>query len=60
MELTNRWCSLKEICEYLGVSRDTIFKWIETKSMTAHKIDRQRKFKVDEVEEWIKAGSGPE
>ncbi len=56
MELANRWYSLKEICEYLGVSRDTIFKWIEHKNMPAHKMGRQWKFKVDEVDEWIKAG----
>ena len=39
MEITNRWYSLKEICEYLGVSRDTIFKWIETKNMPAKRWD---------------------
>lgn len=60
MEVTNRWYSLKEVCEYLGVSRDTIFKWIETKNMPAHKLGRLWKFKLDEVDEWIKAGSAAE
>lgn len=56
MEITNRWYSLKEICEYLGVSRDTIFKWIAIKNMPAHKVGRQWKFKLDEVDNWIKSG----
>lgn len=60
MEVTNRWYSLKEVCEYLGVSRDTIFKWIETKSMPAHKMGRLWKFKLDEVDEWVKAGKAAE
>lgn len=55
LELINRWYSLKEICENHGVSRDTVFKWLETKSMPAHKMGRQWKFEVDKVDEWVKS-----
>lgn len=60
MDFSNRWYSLKEVCEYLGVSRDTIFKWIENKNMPAQKIGRQWKFKLDEVDAWVKSGISAE
>ena len=57
IEMPNRWYSTKEICAYLGISRDTLLVWINTKNMPAHKIGRNWKFKTDEVDEWVKAGN---
>ena len=55
-----RWYSMKEICEYLGVSRDTVLAWIDKREMHATKIGRLWKFKISEVGAWIKSGVAAE
>ena len=45
--MPERWCSTKEMCEYLGVSRDTLLTWINEKKMPASKVGRSWKFKMN-------------
>ena len=60
IEVPDRWFSTKEICAYLGISRDTLLVWIATKNMPAHKVGRNWKFKVSEVDNWIRSGQAAE
>ena len=48
--MEDRWLSVDEIGDYLGIKRDTVYKWISEKGMPAHKIGRLWKFKKDEVD----------
>lgn len=54
--MEDRWLTVDDICKYLNVSNDTVYKWIEQKNMPAQKVGRRWMFKKDEVDEWIKAG----
>ena len=38
--MEDRWLSVDEIVDYMGVTRDTIYKWIAEKNMPAHRIGR--------------------
>jgi len=54
----DRWFSVDEIAEYLGVKRDTVYKWIGRKRLPAHKLGRLWKFRKSEVDEWVFANDG--
>ena len=59
-QAVERWYSMNEIVEHLGISRDTVLNWINDKRMPAHKVGRLWKFKVSEVDEWIRTGGATE
>ena len=47
----DRWLSVDEIAAYLGIKRDTVYKWIAEKQMPAHRMGRLWKFRKEEVDE---------
>lgn len=55
-DIEDRWLSIGEICTYLGVSNDTVYKWINLHAMPAHRMGRLWKFKKDDVDQWVKDG----
>jgi excisionase family DNA binding protein len=54
--MTDRWLSVEEIAQYLGVSKDTIYVWINERQMPAHRIGRLWKLKSKEVDKWVRSG----
>lgn len=55
-DIEDRYYSMPEIMKYLGISRDTALRWIATKQMPAHKIGKNWKFKLSEIDEWVNGG----
>ena len=55
-DIEARYYSMPEIMKYLGISRDTALRWIATKQMPAHKIGKNWKFKLSEIDEWVNSG----
>jgi excisionase family DNA binding protein len=56
VSMDDRWLSVEEIAAYLGVSKDTVYSWVSTKSMPGHRVGRFWKFKRYEVDAWVRAG----
>lgn len=56
--MNDRWLSVVEISEYLGITKDSVYKWVKEKGMPAHRLGKLWKFKTDEVDVWMrKAGA---
>ena len=52
----DRWLSVMEIAEHLGVVKDSVYRWIEGKGLPAHKVGKLWKFKKVEVDAWVRSG----
>ena len=55
--LEDKWLSVEAIAEYLGVKKDTVYKWLQNGGIPSHKIGRLWKFKQSEIDEWIITGA---
>lgn len=54
MLTTENWVSIDAVQAYLGVTRDTLYRWIKYKNFPAHKTGRIYKIRLSEVDEWVK------
>lgn len=51
-----KWVGINEASDFLGVTKDTIRSWIKKTDIPAHKIGKLWKFKLSELDEWVKSG----
>lgn len=58
--MTEPWISVDQIAGHLGVTRDSIYRWIDRKGLPAHRAGRLWKFKVSDVDAWVRAGGANE
>lgn len=56
LEINEKWASLEDTAEYLGITKDTMRSLIKKNAIPAHKVGRLWKFKFSEVDEWVRNG----
>lgn len=59
-ETTDRWLSVQEIASYLGISKETVYRWLEKRKIPAHRVGKLWKFKTDEIDKWVFEGKAAE
>jgi len=52
------WVSLEDVAKHLDVAKDSVYRWIDHRGLPAHKIGRLWKFKLSEVDKWVRSQDG--
>lgn len=53
---TERWVSVEDVAAHVGVRKDSIYRWIESRGLPAQKIGKLWKLRLSEVDAWMTAG----
>lgn len=56
MSTTDGYVSIEEAASFLGVSISTLRQWLKKEILPAHKIGKLWKFKISELDAWVKSG----
>ena len=52
------WVGIADVAAHLSVAKDSIYRWVDTKDFPAHKVGRLLRFRLSEVDEWVRTGGG--
>ena len=52
------WVGVAEVATHLRVTRDSIYRWVETKEFPAHRVGRLLRFQISEVDQWVRSNAG--
>ncbi|MDR1409785.1 MAG: helix-turn-helix domain-containing protein [Oscillospiraceae bacterium] len=55
-DLPEKWVNLEDIAVYLSVSEDTVRTWIRTGKIPVSRAGKRYKFKISEIDEWVRSG----
>lgn len=58
MSQVEGWVGINEVASYLHVTKQSIFRWVRDRNLPVHRAGRLLRFKLSEVDEWVKAGNG--
>ena len=48
--------SVDEVARHLSVAKNTIYRWIDSLALPAHRVGRLWRFKLSEIDEWVQRG----
>lgn len=57
MTTEERWVAVEDVAAHLAVAKDSVYRWIEQRKLPAHRVGRLFRFKLSEIDEWVRKDS---
>jgi excisionase family DNA binding protein len=54
MAAEERWVGVDDVAAHLGVAKDSVYRWIDEGGLPAHRVGRLFRFKLSEIDEWVR------
>ena len=54
--MPEKWVNLKDVAVYLSMSEDTVRTWIKEGKLPFYRVGNRYKFKISEIDDWIRSG----
>ena len=60
MASEERWVGVEDVAKHLDVNKDSVYRWIDKMGLPAHRVGRLFRFKLSEIDEWVRSGGAAE
>lgn len=47
------WVGVEAVAAHLGVGRETVYRWVESRGLPAHRLGRLLRFRLADVDTWV-------
>ena len=54
--MPEKWVNLEDIAVHLSMSEDTVRTWVKENKLPFYRVGKRYKFKISEVDEWVRTG----
>lgn len=48
------WMAIPDLCAYLGISKETVYRLIKANKIPVHKLGKLYRFNRVEIDKWMK------
>jgi uncharacterized protein len=48
-----KWVGVEEVAEHLGVGKESVYRWVDSRKLPARRIGRLLRFRLSEVDAWV-------